>query len=77
MRLDQAILKQSYVVHSLEKTQQDLFAKLTHFGFFPGARVCINQLAPIFKDPLLVEVEGSTVAISRAYARLIQIEEAE
>lgn len=46
--------------------------RLRELGFVPGHRVTLKGRAP-FGDPLIVDVNGTTVAIRRAEALCIQL----
>lgn len=48
-------------------------ARLREMGFDEGVRVEVLHRAPFGGDPLAVSVGGSTIAIRRAQAQLIQL----
>jgi Fe2+ transport system protein FeoA len=52
----------------------DLESRLIHLGFHHGGVVRVMKKAPLFNEPLLVEVRGRLVAMSRAEADLIIVE---
>ncbi|MGE3608670.1 MAG: ferrous iron transport protein A [Bacteriovoracaceae bacterium] len=49
-------------------------SRLMHLGFIHGQTVRITKKAPLFQEPLLVEVRGRLVALSSAEAKLIEVE---
>lgn len=57
-----------------ERELSDLESRLIHLGFHYGETVRITKKAPVFKEPLLVEVRGRMIAMSRDEASLIQVE---
>ena len=75
MTLDKAKKNISYTIEALELEDEYLQARLVHFGFCPGVEVRVKRWAPIFKDPLLVEVDGSQIMISRDHAKFLRITE--
>jgi ferrous iron transport protein A len=48
--------------------------RLLELGFFPGTRVTAVRRSPL-GDPIAYEVRGLVVALRRAQARLIEIED--
>lgn len=55
----------------------DIESRLMHLGFIHGATIEIKKKAPFFKEPLLVEVRGRLVALSRSEAGLVRVEVSE
>jgi Fe2+ transport system protein FeoA len=45
-----------------------------HLGFVNGATIEVKKKAPLFKEPLLVEVRGRLIALSKAEAELVSVE---
>jgi Fe2+ transport system protein FeoA len=45
-----------------------------HLGFINGAKVTVKKKAPIFKEPILVEVRGRMIALTLSEAALVQVE---
>lgn len=52
----------------------DIESRLMHLGFIDGATIQVTKKAPLFKEPLLVEVRGRSVALSFSEAELILVE---
>jgi ferrous iron transport protein A len=48
--------------------------KLRHLGLTPGREIKVLKLAPI-GGPIMVDVEGRSVALGRGIAAKIQVEE--
>jgi Fe2+ transport system protein FeoA len=76
MLLKDAPLQQQLLVCSVGNGSElsDLESRLMHLGFIEGARIIIKRKAPLFQEPLLVEVRGRLVALSADEARLVQVE---
>lgn len=75
MTLDQAKPNHCYILEAFEVDDEYLQARLIHFGFTPGIKITLKRRAPIFKDPLLVDVDGSQIMISRSQAKLLSVKE--
>lgn len=54
----------------------DMGLRLMEMGFLQGAEVRILHEAPFGGCPLAIEVRGSLIALRRAEANLIEVEEA-
>lgn len=52
----------------------EIESRLMHLGFIHGQTIKITKKAPIFQEPLLVEVRGRLIALSASEAKLIQVE---
>lgn len=52
----------------------DLQSKLIHLGFHHGEVVRVLKKAPLFGEPILVEVRGRMVAMSRSEAECVTVE---
>jgi len=52
----------------------DLESRLMHLGFLEGEIVQVIRKAPLFKEPLLVEVRGRSIALSFDEAQLVSVE---
>lgn len=52
----------------------DIESRLMHMGFIFGETIKVTRKAPLFKEPLLVEVRGRSVALSLEEAGLVEVE---
>lgn len=52
----------------------DVESRLMHLGFTDGQTIVIKKKAPIFQEPILVEVRGRSVALSLSEAALVDVE---
>lgn len=77
MKLAQAIKNVVYRITAIEREDiSEVFSKkLFHLGIMEGAEVVLKHKAPIFGNPLLVEVDSLQVALTKSEASLISIEE--
>lgn len=55
-------------------TAPDAALRLLEMGFYEGALVAVQHVAPISADPLVVRVGPTEVALRRAMAELVAIE---
>lgn len=51
----------------------DIASRLMHLGFIDGEKIKVTRKAPLFREPLLVEVRGRSIALSFAEAELVQV----
>lgn len=52
----------------------DLESRLIHLGFHHGSIIRVMKKALLFQEPILVEVRGRMVAMSKLEAEMIQVE---
>ena len=78
MTLNQAPLHTKLKVRSFPDSDlnelNDLQSRLMQLGFTHGEIVRVTKKAPLFKEPLLVEVRGRLVAMSSSEASHISVE---
>ncbi len=72
MRLNDAQKNTQYKITALHD-DSELLAKFNKFGFFPGSLITLKRKAPLFGDPLLVEVENSQYALTKREAAFVEI----
>jgi Fe2+ transport system protein FeoA len=80
MTLNEATINQELLVlspqHAGETELSDVEARLMQLGFIPGARVAVRKKTPLFASPLLVEVRGRWIALTKEEAGLVSVQEA-
>lgn len=78
MTLNLAPLNQKLIVRSFQDHEKrdlsDLESRMMHLGFIDGASVEVKRKAPLFQEPLLVEVRGRLIALTSEEAELIAVE---
>ena len=81
MTINQAPLKAKLIVRSFSNQETrdftELESRLMHLGFMDGETIRIIKKAPLFQEPLLIEVRGRSVALSFEEAGLVRVEVAE
>ena len=78
MTINQAPLNTKLIVKSFSSHEigefSDVQSRLMHLGFIAGEEIRITRKAPLFKEPLLVEVRGRSVAMTLDEASLVSVE---
>jgi len=67
------LIVRSFPIHDVREFS-DIESRLMHLGFMDGEFIRVTRKAPLFKEPLLVEVRGRSVALSFDEAQLITVE---
>lgn len=67
------LLVRSFPIHD-EREISDIESRLMHLGFIHGEIIRVTRKAPLFKEPVLVEVRGRMVALSAEEAALVLVE---
>lgn len=75
MTLNEATKKKWYTIGSFNKISDELQSRFIKLGFIPGAQVMLLRKAPIFRDPLLIQLEDAQVALTKSEASIIKIKE--
>lgn len=78
MTINQAPMHTKLIVRSFhiqdEREFSDIESRLMHLGFLDGEAIKVIRKAALFKEPLLVEVRGRSVALSFSEAELVTVE---
>lgn len=77
MTLLNATKNQSYLILSISQCDEAIKSRFFQLGFIPGRQIILKRKAPLFGDPLLIEVDDSQIALTKAEANLIQIQNIE
>lgn len=67
------LIVRSFNIHD-EREFSDIESRLMHLGFIDGEIIRVTRKAPLFQEPLLVEVRGRSVALSFDEAKLVSVE---
>ncbi|MBC75527.1 MAG: hypothetical protein CME64_05870 [Halobacteriovoraceae bacterium] len=76
MRLNDAQKNTKYKITAVHD-DNDLLDKFNKYGFFPGTFITLKRKAPLFGDPLLVEVENSQYALTKGEAAVVEVSKVE
>lgn len=60
--------------HEDDKEISDLESRLMHLGFVDGANIFVRKKSRFFQGPLLVEVRGRLVALTKSEASLVEVD---
>ena len=71
--LNTKLIVRSFTIHDVREFS-DIESRLMHLGFIAGESIRITRKAPLFQQPLLVEVRGRSVALSFEEAELVTVE---
>ena len=78
MTINQAPMNTKLIVRSfpIQEVREfsDIESRLMHLGFLDGEPIKVVKKAALFKEPLLVEVRGRSVALSFSEAELVLVE---
>lgn len=74
MTLFEGKAQSSYEILMVETNLEDARSiRLRQLGFIAGAHCFFNLRAPIIKTPILVEIRGMKIALSKEEAELIKV----
>ena len=76
MKLSEAKKNVIYKIEEIDYTGNDVFrSKASQLGILHGQTIKLKHYAPIFKDPLLFEIDNSLIALTKAEANYITASE--
>jgi Fe2+ transport system protein FeoA len=71
-------MNQKLIVRSFHETEvrdfSEVESRLMLLGFLSGETIRVTKKAPLFEEPLLVEVRGRKIALSKDEAQIIKVE---
>ena len=75
MNLSQLIKNRTYIISHINDANEHLQKRYFQLGIVPGAQIMMKRKAPLFKDPIIFQIEGSQVILTKAEAQLVQVHE--
>lgn len=73
MNLSQLIKNRVYIISKIKDAQEQLYKRYFQLGIVPGAEIVLRRKAPIFKDPIIFQVEGGQVVLTKAEAEMVEV----
>lgn len=73
MNLSQLIKNRTYIISEVKDTEEQLCKRYFQLGIVPGAEIILKRKAPLFKDPIIFEVEGGQVILTKAEAEIVEV----
>lgn len=75
MNLSQLNRGQSYIISKINDAQEHVLKRYFQLGIVPGAKITMKRKAPIFKDPIIFEVDDSQIVLTKSEAKLVEVYE--
>lgn len=75
MRLSQAIKNRTYIISRIDDAQENLVKRYFQLGIIPGAQIILKRKAPIFRDPMIFQVDETQVILTKKEAQLVEVVE--
>ena len=72
MNLSQAKKKRTYRIKAVSDENESFRIRAAQLGLVIGQDVTLKHYAPLFKDPMLFQVDQSLIALTREEARMIE-----
>lgn len=64
-----------YLIDNINKPNESDYSRFYKLGLVPGIRVALERRAPIFRDPILIQLEDSQIVLSKSEALSVEIRE--
>lgn len=62
-----------FEVGEILTTNEEIIARFFKLGILPGIKISLRRKAPLFKDPLLFDIEGSQIILTKSESELIKV----
>lgn len=73
MNLSQLIKNRTYIISEIKDAEEHLVKRYFQLGLVPGAEIILKRKAPIFRDPIIFQVEGTQVVLTKAEASIVEV----
>jgi len=73
MNISQLIKNRTYIVSEILNAEEHLLKRYFQLGIVPGAEIILKRKAPIFKDPIIFQVEGAQVVLTKEEASIVEV----
>ena len=74
MNLSQLQKNKTYIISHVNSDTDDLGNRFFQLGIYPGAEICLKRKAPIFRDPIIFQIEGSQIVLTKVEASLVEVQ---
>ncbi len=74
MTLERAQKNKWYRIQSISNDDPNTFSRFSRLGLYPGSKIMLKRKAPIFSDPLLVQVDESLIAMTKSEAKQVLLD---
>lgn len=74
MNLSQLVKNKIYIISQVNSDSADLGNRFFQLGVYPGAEISLKRKAPIFRDPIIFQIEGSQIVLTRIEASLVEVQ---
>lgn len=75
MNLSQLIKNRTYIVSKINDADESLLKRYFQLGIVPGVEIILKRKAPIFRDPIVFQIENSQVILTKKEASLVEVHE--
>lgn len=75
MNLSQVIKNRAYIISKINNADEHMLKRYFQLGIVPGAEIILRRKAPIFKDPIVFQVEQSQIVLTKKEASLVEVHE--
>ena len=75
MDLSQLIKNRSYVISKINDADEHMLKRYFQLGIVPGAQIILKRKAPIFRDPIVFQIDDSQIVLTKAEAQLVEVHE--
>lgn len=73
MNLSQLIKNRPYIISKINDSAEHLVKRYFQLGIVPGAEIVLKRKAPIFKDPIIFQIEGVQVILTKSEAEIVEV----
>lgn len=73
MTLDKAERNKAYTIKQILENEEEITARFYKLGIYPGGQIILKRKAPLFSDPLLFDVDGCQIALTKKEAALLEV----
>ena len=73
MTLEKAQKNKAYTIKQILEHEEEITSRFYKLGLYPGGEIVLRRKAPLFADPLLFEVDGCQIALTKKEASLVEV----
>lgn len=73
MKLSDIKVNCEFEVGEILTIDEEIVSRFFKLGILPGMKISLKRRAPLFKDPLLFEVDGTHIMLTKTESELIKV----
>ena len=73
MNLSQLIKNRTYIISKINDADEHVLNRYFQLGIVPGVEIILKRKAPIFRDPIIFQIDDTQIVLTKVEAQLVEV----